>query len=79
MKVDRHNASADEVLAMQTQTLKQKLANMFRNLPEDCTTEDVQYRFHLINKIRRGEERLANEGGISQEEAEKRLSKWVLK
>lgn len=73
------NVSANEVLAMQTQTLKQELANMVQNLPEDCTIEDVQYRLHLINKIRRGEERLANEGGISQEEAEKRLSKWIIK
>lgn len=73
------NVSANEVLAMQTQTLKQELANMVQNLPEDCTIEDVQYRLHLINKIRRGEERLANEGGVSQKEAEKRLSKWIIK
>lgn len=64
---------------MQTQTLKQELADMVQNLPEDCTIEDVQYRLHLINKIRRGEERLAKEGGVSQEEAEKRLSKWIIK
>lgn len=73
------NVSANEVLAIQTQTLKQELANMIQNLPEDCTIEDVQYRLHLINKIRRGEERLAKEGGISQEEAKKRLNKWTIK
>lgn len=64
---------------MPSQSLKQELTNMVQNLPDDCTIEDVQYRLHLINKVRRGEERLESEGGISQEEAEKRLSKWITK
>lgn len=64
---------------MQMQTLKQELADLIQNLPDDCTIEDVQYRLYVLSKIRRGEERLANEGGISQEEAEKRLSKWIIK
>jgi hypothetical protein len=66
-----------EVQVMQIQTLKQELANMIQNLPDDCTIEDVQYRLHLINKVRRGEERLKAEGGISQKAAEERLSKWI--
>ena len=69
----------NEVCTMQTHSLKQELANMVQSLPEDCTIEDVHYRLYVINKIRRGEERLANEGGVSQEEAEKRLSKWIIK
>lgn len=71
--------NVSEVRNMQTQSLKQELANMVQNLPEDCTIEDVQYRLYVINKVRRGEERLACEGGVSQEEAEKRLSKWIIK
>lgn len=64
---------------MQNQTLKQELADMVQNLPDDCTIEDVQYRLYLISKVRRSEERMAAEGGVSQEEAEKRLSKWIIK
>lgn len=64
---------------MQTQSLKEELTHMVQSLPDDCTIEDVQYRLFVINKVRRGEERLANEGGVSQEEAEKRLSKWIIK
>lgn len=44
---------------------------MVQNLPDDCTVEDVQYRLYAINKIRRGEERLDEDGGVSQKEAEK--------
>lgn len=71
--------NVNEVCIMQTQTLKQELADMVQNLPDDCTIEDVQYRLYVINKIRRGEERLIHEGRVSQEEAEKRLSKWIIK
>jgi hypothetical protein len=77
--VDMLRVNANEVCEMPSQSLKQELTNMIQNLPDDCTIEDVQYRLHLINKVRRGEERLESEGGISQEEAEKRLSKWITK
>ena len=64
---------------MQAHTLKEELTEMIHNLPDDCTIDDVQYRMYMINKIRRGEERLEKEGGISQEDAEKRLSKSITK
>jgi len=80
MKVDMLALKVTEVFMMQTQSLKDELANMVQSLPEDCTIEDVQYRLYVINKVRRGEERLAKEGGISQEEMKKRLSsRWAIK
>ena len=63
-----------EVIDMQTHTLKEELANMVQGLPDDCTIEDVQYRLYVINKVRRSEERLAQDGGVSQVDAEQRLS-----
>ena len=50
-----------------------------QTLPDDCTIEDIQYRLYMINKIHQSEERLEREGGVNQEEAEKRLSKWIIK
>lgn len=52
---------------------------LVQNLQKDCSIEDVQYGMFVINKVCRGEERLAAEGGVSQEEAEKRLSKWIIR
>ena len=61
------------------QTAKQEVQDMLQNLPDSCSFEDIQYHLYVLEKVRRGEERLEGEGGISQSEAEKRLSKWIIK
>jgi hypothetical protein len=73
------NINMREVNSMQAQTLKQEVQTMLQDMPDDCSVEDIQYRLYVINKIRRSKERLDTEGGVSQEEAEKRLSKWIIK
>jgi hypothetical protein len=47
--------------------------------PEDCSMEDQQYRLHVLEKVRRGTERAATEGAVSQAQAEIRLGKWLAK
>ena len=59
-------------------TAKDEVTEMLKRLPEDCTLEDVQYHLYVLEKIRRGEERAAAEGTISQDEAERRLKKWLV-
>ncbi len=71
--------SRSEVDVMRTQSLKQELANMVQSLPDDCTIEDVQYRLYVISKVRRAEERMNKDGGFSQQQAEERLNKWIMK
>ena len=61
------------------QTAKQDVQEMLESLPDSCSFEDIQYHLYVLEKVRRGEERLENEGGISQSEAEKRLGKWIIK
>ena len=61
------------------QTAKQEVQEMLKNLPDNCNFEDIQYHLYVLEKVRRGEERLESEGGISQTEAEKRLSQWIIK
>ena len=61
------------------QTAKQEVQELLERLPEGSTFEDIQYHVYVLEKVRRGMERLDSEGGVSQEEAEQRLSKWIIK
>mgnify|MGYP006304333549 FL=1 len=58
---------------------KEKVQAVLGKLPDDCTLEDVQYHLYVLEKIQRGIDRADNEGTISQEQAEKRLDKWLSK
>ena len=50
---------------------------MLSKLPDDSSYEDIQYHLFVLEKIARGMQRASNEGGISNEDARKRLSKWL--
>jgi hypothetical protein len=56
---------------------KEKVQGVLARLPDDCTMEDVQYHLYVLEKIQRGIDRAEKEGTISQEQAEKRLEKWL--
>ena len=58
---------------------KNEVKSLLKNLPDDCSLEDIQYHLYVIEKIQRGIERAENEGAIPQEEVEKRLNKWLSK
>lgn len=59
------------------QTVKQEVSNLLNRLPEDCSLEDVQYHLYVLQKIERGLKD-AEEGRVySQEEVEKKMSKWL--
>lgn len=60
-------------------TVKNEIEELLKKLPDDCTLEDVQYHIYVLEKIRRGEDRAKKEGTLSQDEVEKRLSKWTSK
>jgi hypothetical protein len=47
---------------------------MLDKLRDDCSLEDVQYHLYVIEKIRRGIGRAAEEGTLTHEEVEKRFS-----
>ena len=57
--------------------VKQEVQSLLTKLPDGCTLEDVQYHLYVIEKIQRGIRRAETEGVISQDEAEKRLDKWL--
>lgn len=59
------------------QTAKQEVSDLLNRLPEDCSLEDVQYHLYVIQKIESGMKD-AEEGRVySQEEVEKKMSKWL--
>jgi hypothetical protein len=56
---------------------KQQVESLLRKLPENCSLEDIQYHLYVLDKVRRGLDDAHQQGALSQEEAEKRLSKWL--
>ena len=58
-------------------TAKEEVKELLGKLPNDCSLEDIQYHLYVLEKIRNGLETAESEGGIPQDEAEARLSKWL--
>lgn len=60
-------------------TAKEDVEALLDKLPDDCSLEDIQYHLYVIEKVRNGLEAAESQGTISQQEAEERLGKWVIK
>jgi predicted transcriptional regulator len=61
------------------QNKKQEVVALLDRLPEDCSLEDVQYHLYVLQKIERGLQD-AREGRVmTQEEVEKKMSRWLAK
>jgi hypothetical protein len=60
-------------------SIRDTAIDALRRLPNDASIEDLQYRLYVLEKIRKGEESLAKHGGITHEEAKRRMRKWLSK
>jgi hypothetical protein len=58
-------------------TAKQQVESLLQKLPENCTLEDIQYHLYVLDKVRQGLDDAHLRGTVSQEDAEKQLSKWL--
>lgn len=58
-------------------TVKSEVAEMLSVLPENCSLEDIQYHLYVLEKIKRGLERVEVEGAVSHAEARERLKRWL--
>ena len=58
--------------------VKDEVTSMLDRLPDDASIEDVQYHLYVIDKVRKGLESVERDGGLSQEQVEERLSKWLV-
>ena len=61
------------------QTTKQEVSDLLKRLPDDCTLEDVQYHLYVLQKIERGLKDVEEGRIYTQEEVEKKMSKWLEK
>ncbi len=61
------------------QTTKQEVRDLLNRLPDDCTLEDVQYHLYVLQKIERGLKDVEEGRIYTQEEVEKKMSKWLEK
>lgn len=61
-------------------TAKQVAQAVLKQLPDDCSIEDIQYQLYVVETLRRRTE-LADKDHdfVTQDEAEKRMAKWLTK
>lgn len=60
-------------------SVKEAVRAMVDKLPEDCTIEDVKYHLYVLENIRKGIEQIERGELVSQEEAKRRMAKWLSK
>ncbi len=58
-------------------TAKEEVRTLLDQLPDECVLEDIQYHLYVVEKIQRGISRADTEGSLSQDEVEKKFSKWT--
>ena len=58
-------------------TAKAEVAAMLRNLPDDCTFEDIRYNIGLLQRMQEAEDDIAAGRIYTQEEVEARFGRWL--
>jgi predicted transcriptional regulator len=58
-------------------TVKERVMDVVRDLPDDATIEDAIYRLHLLAKIDRGLAQDAAGDTLSQDEVRRRLATFL--
>lgn len=60
-------------------TAKEEVKALLDKLPDNCSLEDIQYNLYVVEKIHWGIECAKKKGALSQDEVERKLSKWTPK
>jgi predicted transcriptional regulator len=58
-------------------TAKEEIKEMLDKLPDNTSFEEIQYHIYVQEKIEHGLNEVSEGRVISQEEAEKRMAKWL--
>lgn len=58
-------------------TAKEEVRKILERLPDDVSFEDIQYHIYVREKVERGLEDIKNNRVLTQEEVERRMSKWL--
>ncbi|MFM7905757.1 MAG: hypothetical protein ACKN87_25115 [Microcystis aeruginosa] len=59
-------------------SIRQKVASLLNQLPDDCSIEDIQYHLYVLEKVRQSLSAASLENTIPQEEVEGLLNKWLI-
>ena len=70
-------AAATTTRTPATRNAKQAVTELLRQLPDDCTLEDIQYHLYVMEKAERGREDIAQGRGYLNNEAKQRLDRWL--
>jgi len=57
--------------------VKQEAQDIIKNLPDNCTYEDIQYHLYVVEKIKNGTSRAENGEVTSHQDAKARMAKWL--
>jgi predicted transcriptional regulator len=58
-------------------TAKEDVRKMLDRLPDDSSLEDIQYHIYVREKIEHGLQDVQTGRVLTQEEIERRMSKWL--
>ena len=56
---------------------KEEIRRLLETLPEDVSYEDVQYHIYVQQAVQRGLEAVKRGEVVSQDEIERRMTKWL--
>ncbi len=59
-------------------TPKEEIRRLLDKLPDDVSFEDIQYHIYVQQAVERGLDAAGRGEVISQEDAERRMSKWLV-
>ncbi len=57
--------------------IKDEVSSLLERLPDNTTIEDIQYHLYVMEKVRNGLESIERDGGLTHQQVEERLSKWL--
>jgi ribosomal protein S20 len=60
-------------------TAKEEVRDLLEKLPESASFDDIQYHIYVRQKIQKGLDAADKGQVISQEEAERRMARWLEK
>lgn len=57
-------------------SLKESVINLIKNMPDNCTVEDIQYELYVKQKIEKGLQDVEQGNIITEEEMDKEINSW---
>lgn len=65
------------LVKLKSSSPKRNVSKLLRELPDDCSYEDIQYHLYVLQKIENANLDIKNGRVVSHEGAKKRFKKWL--